>query len=50
MSGVTWRDVAVIAPEFVEWVVAAHGPLPEGPVEEDHYNRLVAEYAGWSES
>lgn len=41
---VTWNDVAATLPDFVEWVVTTHGPLPEGPVDEDHYNRLITEY------
>ena len=39
----TWRDVAVLDPEFVQWVVQRFGPLPEGPVRpRDHKKYLAA--------
>lgn len=39
-----WNDIAVRYPEFTEWVVAEHGPLPDGEVEEADYERLADEY------
>lgn len=45
----TWRDVAIAHPEFVQWVVAKHGPLPEGEVDEGQYNLLAAAYTETSE-
>jgi hypothetical protein len=41
---VTWAQVAVKFPEFVQWVVATQGPLPEGPVEEEDYVRFARLY------
>lgn len=32
-SSMTWSDLAVEAPEFVEWAIATRGPLPEGLIE-----------------
>lgn len=43
-SAPTWRDVAVAHTAFVQWVVQTHGPLPEGPVNEEHYNALKREW------
>lgn len=43
---VTWSWVATIRPEFVAWIVATHGPLPEGNVKHDDYERYRAEYEG----
>lgn len=40
----TWRDLAPVYPEFVQWAVQTYGPLLDGPISEDDYNRLVAEY------
>ena len=40
----TWRDVAVRFPEFVQWVVATNGPLSDEPVTQDEYDRFVAAY------
>lgn len=40
----TWKYVAVRYPEFVQWAVAAHGPLPDGEVRQEDYERLAAEY------
>lgn len=40
----TWRDIAVRFPEFVQWIVATHGPLHDGPVTKNDYERLRAEY------
>jgi hypothetical protein len=40
----TWRDVAVRFPEFVQWAVAEHGPLPDGEVKQEDYERLAAAY------
>lgn len=40
----TWKDVAVALPEFVQWIVATHGPLPDGEVQQADYERLKTEY------
>lgn len=40
----TWNDVAKMLPEFVQWAVATHGPLPEGQVRQEDYDRLAREY------
>ena len=40
----TWKDVAVRYPEFVQWIVAKFGGLPEGPVRPNDYNRFVTAY------
>ena len=45
----TWRDVAVRYPEFVQWVVARFGPLPEGPVIQEDYERFANAYQTASE-
>lgn len=39
-----WHDVATWYPEFVQWCVAKHGPLPDGPVKQKDYDRLKDEY------
>jgi hypothetical protein len=41
---VTWNDVAEWQPEFVAWAVARHGPLPDGEVKQEDWERLVAEH------
>jgi hypothetical protein len=38
-TDITWNDVAYQHPEFVAWVVQRYGPLPEGPVIEEDYER-----------
>ena len=43
-EGVTWKVLATMYPEFVQWAVQKHGPLPEGLVEEELYASLSAEY------
>jgi hypothetical protein len=40
----TWQDIAAAFPEFVQWAVATHGPLPDGEVVQADYERLAAEY------
>lgn len=44
-NSVTWQDVARQLPVFVAWAVQAHGPLPDGEVQREDYERLAAEYA-----
>jgi hypothetical protein len=39
---VTWNDVALRYPEFVQWAVQHAGPLPDGEVREEDYERLKA--------
>ena len=40
----TWKDVAANYPEFVQWVVARFGPLPDGPIQQEDYERFAAAY------
>ena len=41
----TWEDVAVQYPEFVQWVVQKFGPLPDGEVKKEDYNRFTLAFA-----
>jgi hypothetical protein len=41
---ITWRVLAVYYPEFVEWIVQRHGPLPEGGIVQADYERFRDEY------
>lgn len=40
----TWNDIAAAHPEFVQWIVQKYGPLADGPVEEELYTQMKAEY------
>lgn len=40
----TWREVAMQHPAFVEWIVQTKGPLPEGEVNSGEYQRYAHEY------
>jgi hypothetical protein len=40
----TWKDIAVRYPEFVQWVIQKFGPLPDGPVKQEDYERFFAAY------
>lgn len=40
----TWKDVAAIVPEFVQWVVRKHGPLPDGRVDLELYAHYLSQY------
>lgn len=40
----TWRDLAVLQPVFVQWVVQKHGPLPDGEVDPELVLAHLAEY------
>ena len=40
----TWNDIALQHPEFVEWTIAKFGPLPDGEVQEADYERFRAAY------
>lgn len=44
VAGVTWREVAALYPGFVQWIVAIHGPLPDGEVTIADYERYREEY------
>jgi hypothetical protein len=44
MSELSWEDLAKIYPEFVQWVVQRFGPLPDGPVLEEDYDRFKDAY------
>lgn len=37
----TWKDLAKSYPEFVQWIVQKFGPLPEGEISADDYNRYA---------
>ena len=39
-----WRDLAVSYPEFVQWIVQKYGPLPDGEVKEEDYNKYKEAY------
>jgi hypothetical protein len=43
-DGMDWRDVAVAYPEFVQWIVAKFGPLPDGPVRQADYEKFRTAY------
>ena len=45
-----WKDVAVAYPEFVQWAVATQGPLPDGEVKQEDYERLVSAYKAYREA
>ena len=40
----TWNDVALSYPEFTQWIVQKFGPLPDGPVKLEDYERFKAAY------
>lgn len=40
----TWKELAPMYPEFVAWVVQRYGPLPEGPIEQELYDRATDAY------
>lgn len=40
----TWNDIVSKYPEFVQWAVASHGPLPDGEVKQEDYEQLADEY------
>jgi hypothetical protein len=40
----TWHDIAEVYPVFVQWIVAKYGPLPDGEVSEEDYERFSAAY------
>lgn len=42
--GPTWNQLAKVFPEFVQWIAATHGPLPEGTVTDEDWSRFKAEY------
>lgn len=44
MNHPEWRDIAIHYPEFVQWVVATYGPLPDGLADRDEVERLSKEY------
>ena len=45
----TWADLAIVYPQFVQWVVQRDGPLSDGPILQEDYERLTAAYAGRSD-
>lgn len=40
----TWREMTVIHPAFVQWVVARFGPLPDGAITQEDYERYIEAY------
>jgi hypothetical protein len=40
----TWKELATVYPDFVQWVVQVYGPLPEGDVTEADYERFGTAY------
>jgi hypothetical protein len=40
----TWNDAAIRFPEFVQWIVARFGPLPDGEIKETDYIRFYNAY------
>lgn len=40
----TWKDIAVRFPQFVQWVTQRHGPLPDGEVKQEDYERYKMEW------
>ena len=40
----TWNDIARIYPQFVQWVVQKHGPLPDGPAKQADYEKYATAY------
>jgi hypothetical protein len=43
-ANVTWKDLTVQYPEFVQWVVARFGPLPDGKVTQADYECFAEAY------
>jgi hypothetical protein len=47
----TWHDIAADYPQFVQWCVATYGPLPDGKVRQEDYERLAAAFnRAWLEA
>lgn len=44
----TWKDLVYkfpdFGPPFVAWIVQRYGPLPDGPIKEEDYERFRAAY------
>ena len=40
----TWKVMAVVYPQFVQWVVQKYGPRPEGAIVREDWDRYVALY------
>ncbi len=49
-AALTWQQIAVEHPAFIQWAVQRHGGLPDGPVQAEDYNRLKAEYEATARS
>lgn len=41
---ITWRQMVPIFPQFVQWIAQTVGPLPEGNVQKEDYERFKALY------
>jgi len=41
---ITWNQIAIAYPEFVQWVVQTYGPMPEGPIQHEDYVRYKELY------
>lgn len=44
MTTPTWRDIAGVYPQFMEWVVKKYGPMPEGPADAESIREYMGEY------
>lgn len=42
---IAWRKIAMVEPEFVQWVAQKYGPLPE-MCDEKQYVRYAREFVG----
>ena len=46
-ASVTWQKAltqGLLPAEFVQWAVQREGGLPDGPIQQEDYERLKAEY------
>ena len=46
----TWKELAMTLPEFVQWIVQVHGPLPEGTIKQQDYDKFSELYSENQES
>ena len=40
----TWREIAAVSPQFMEWIVQKYGPLPEGPADAESIKKYMTDY------
>jgi hypothetical protein len=43
-TNITWKHLAIQYPEFVQWIVAKFGPLPDGKIKQEDYERFAEAY------